>query len=87
MTTQNTSHGKPDGMGFGSVLFFIFLILKLTGNIDWSWWWVTAPLWVPAALALFLLAVAGAMIAYADHRDSKRRRAARARLQGGRRVR
>lgn len=27
------------------VLFFIFLVLKLTGHIGWSWWWVTAPLW------------------------------------------
>ncbi|WP_280350418.1 hypothetical protein [Nocardia abscessus] len=29
------------------VLFFVFLTLKLTGVIDWSWWWVTAPLWIP----------------------------------------
>lgn len=34
------------------VLFFIFLVLKLTAVIDWSWWWVTAPLWGSAALAL-----------------------------------
>jgi hypothetical protein len=30
----------------------MFTILKLVGVIDWSWWWVTAPLWVPALLAL-----------------------------------
>jgi len=28
------------------VLFIVFLVLKLTGNIDWSWWWVTSPLWI-----------------------------------------
>lgn len=28
------------------VLFCIFLTLKLTGHIDWSWWWVTAPFWM-----------------------------------------
>ncbi len=33
------------GVGFGSLLFLLFLGLKLTGHIDWSWWWVTAPLW------------------------------------------
>lgn len=33
------------GLGFCSVLFMIFLVLKLTNHIDWSWWWVTAPLW------------------------------------------
>lgn len=38
-----------------SVLFVLFLALKLTGHIDWSWWWVTAPLWGPwAAVALFM---------------------------------
>ena len=39
-------------MGFFSILFLIFLVLKLFGTIDWSWWWVTAPLW---GTALFLL--------------------------------
>jgi hypothetical protein len=27
------------------VLFFIFLFLKLSGAISWSWWWITCPLW------------------------------------------
>lgn len=27
------------------ITFFIFLVLKLTGYLHWSWWWVTAPLW------------------------------------------
>lgn len=34
---------------------FIFIILKLDNTIDWSWWWVTAPLWIPFAL-IFVLA-------------------------------
>jgi xanthine/uracil permease len=33
------------GIGFGTLLFLVFLVLKLTNVIDWSWWWVTAPLW------------------------------------------
>lgn len=32
-------------MGIFGTLFIIFLILKLTKVIDWSWWWITAPLW------------------------------------------
>ena len=32
-------------MGIFGTLFIIFLILKLTNVIDWSWWLVTAPLW------------------------------------------
>jgi hypothetical protein len=36
----------------------ILVILKLTGVIDWSWVWVTSPIWIPIALALFILFVA-----------------------------
>jgi hypothetical protein len=33
-------------MGFWDILFIVFLILKLTGTISWSWGWVFAPLFV-----------------------------------------
>lgn len=32
-------------MTAGDVVLIVFIILKLTGNIDWSWWWVLCPLW------------------------------------------
>ena len=41
-----------------TLLFIVFLILKLTGNIDWSWWWVTSPLWLPIAAALVIIVIA-----------------------------
>ena len=42
---------------FMGALFLVFLVLKLTGTITWSWWWVTAPLWVgPLFTAIFVLA-------------------------------
>lgn len=37
------------GIGLGGAVFIVFLVLKLTGHITWSWWWVTAPLWIPLA--------------------------------------
>ena len=40
------------GVGFLSLLFLLFLGLKLGNVIDWSWWWVFAPIWVPIALLL-----------------------------------
>lgn len=40
------SDNSNNGLSFCSVLFLIFLVLKLTHVIDWSWWWVTAPLWI-----------------------------------------
>lgn len=36
----------------GTLLFIVFLILKLTHVIDWSWWWVTSPLWIPWVIVL-----------------------------------
>ena len=47
------------GLNLTAVLFIVFLVLKLTGEIDWSWWWVTSPLWIPvvAVIGLFLLGV------------------------------
>lgn len=43
--------------GLPVVLFLIFMVLKLTDNIDWSWWWVTAPLWIifQIVAAIFLI--------------------------------
>ena len=37
---------KSNGMSFTTILFLVFLVLKLTNTIDWSWWWVTSPLWI-----------------------------------------
>jgi len=34
------------------VLFIVFLILKLCNAIDWSWWWVTSPLWIYGGLLI-----------------------------------
>lgn len=42
-------------MGIFGTLFVIFLILKLTKVIDWSWWWVTAPLWGGILLWIILI--------------------------------
>ena len=41
------------------ILFLIFMVLKLTDQIDWSWWWITAPLWAVFAMipVIFISAV------------------------------
>lgn len=44
------------------LVFLIFLVLKLTEVINWSWWWVTAPLWGPALFAVAIFSVAGLII-------------------------
>ena len=62
IVSKNTSSGIRIGM----VLFIVFLVLKLTGTIDWSWWWVTSPLWIPLVLTVAILSVIGiiALILY-----------------------
>lgn len=47
------------------ILGLIFITLKLTGYITWSWLWVLSPFWIPLAIALFifLLVAVGALIA------------------------
>jgi len=49
------SKSSSSGMGLGSVLFVVFLVLKLTDHIDWSWWWVTSPLWISALLGVLVV--------------------------------
>lgn len=40
------------GVGFTSLLTLLFIGLKLGGVINWSWWWVLSPLWIPTALVI-----------------------------------
>lgn len=56
---SNKTQTQSGGIGFFGLLAIVFITLKLTGYIAWSWWWVLAPLWAPAAviIAIFLIAV------------------------------
>lgn len=42
---------------FLSLLAVAFVVLKLTGFIDWSWLWVLAPLWIPTAIAIVIILI------------------------------
>jgi hypothetical protein len=46
------SKTTSSGFSLGWVLFIVFMVLKLTKNIDWSWWWVTSPLWLPLVVLI-----------------------------------
>jgi hypothetical protein len=58
---SNTSNSSS-GLGFGTVLFLVFLVLKLTNYIGWSWWWVTSPLWIPIVIVLGILTIMGIVV-------------------------
>jgi hypothetical protein len=57
MSVQEKSRTAAGGSGLMGLLFLVLLTLKLLGLgvvAQWSWWYVTAPLWGPWALALAL---------------------------------
>ena len=39
------------------VVFLFFFLAKIFDKIDWSWWWVFSPLWIPIAILLGILVV------------------------------
>lgn len=55
---KQTSSAASGGIGFAGLLTVAFIVLKLTSVISWSWWWILAPLWLPAALLLAFAAFA-----------------------------
>lgn len=52
MNKTTVSVPAGHGIGLAGAVFIVFLVLKLCGVIAWSWWWVTAPLWIPPLLIL-----------------------------------
>jgi hypothetical protein len=50
---------QSGGIGFLGLLTILFIGLKLTNYIDWSWWWVLSPILIPLAIVLAVLLFAG----------------------------
>ena len=44
------------GIGFVGLLTIAFIVLKLTGVVGWSWWWVLSPMWIAASLVVLIVA-------------------------------
>lgn len=57
MKETNSYSPGPVTVPLSSLLLVLFIGLKLTDSVTWSWLWVLAPLWVPFAAALVLAAV------------------------------
>lgn len=55
MRRNYSSYKDSGGMGFSSVLLLIFITLKLTGHINWSWFWVLSPIWGSPVLILLIM--------------------------------
>ena len=55
--SNETKISYSGGIGFTGLLTIVFIILKLIGTIDWSWWWVLSPLWITFILGMLLFIV------------------------------
>ena len=60
------------GCSCGFILFIVFLILKLTHVIDWSWFWVVFPLWIGPAVVLAIAIIVGIVAGIAYIIDNRR---------------
>lgn len=45
-------------ISFGGLLAILFIGLKLGGVINWSWWWVLSPLWIPFVIVFAIAFIA-----------------------------
>ena len=51
---KESKNAASGGIGFTGLLTIAFIVLKLTHVIDWSWWWVLAPIWIDVAIAIII---------------------------------
>lgn len=61
MSDGNSSSASSGGIGVFGLLGIVFVVLKLTHVINWSWWWVTAPFWGGFALFAIIFLIVGAI--------------------------
>lgn len=62
---KKSSTSTAGGVGFCGLLTIAFIVLKLTGVIDWSWLWVLAPIWIPTIIAVIVLVIFLVIVIYA----------------------
>ena len=65
--SSSSSSSSTGGIGFVGLLTIVFITLKLTDYIDWSWWWVLSPLWI-GAIVFVVVVTAFIAIAFATQR-------------------
>lgn len=58
MSSEKTS----GSIGFCGLLAIVFIALKLTGHITWSWLWVLSPIWIPPAVVIMVVIVIAVLL-------------------------
>lgn len=60
----SSSSSSSSGIGFVGLLTILFIGLKLTGYIAWSWWWVLSPIWISFTVVVLIFFVAFGVITW-----------------------
>lgn len=68
---MSKSSGNNGGVGFLGLLTILFVGIKLTGFIDWSWWWVLSPIWGSFAFVLVFAFIAITLAAIRDFKSGR----------------
>ena len=56
-----------------SLLGIVFIVLKLVGIVNWSWWWILAPFWGQVVLCILeLIVLVLTMCLCSDKLDDKK---------------
>lgn len=61
---EESKTNEAGGVTLLGLLTIVFIVLKLIGVINWSWWWVLAPLWIPSAGAIVTILLILPLIKY-----------------------
>lgn len=65
---MNKNNTSTSGLGLASVLTIVFIVLKLVGTINWSWWWVLSPILIDIGLTIIILI---GFAIYISHKNKK----------------
>ena len=66
MANSNVS-SSSGGIGFFGIIGIIFIEIKLTGYINWSWWIVLSPIWGSILVGLLIFLV----VSFVIYRNSR----------------
>ena len=59
---DNKNNTVSGGIGVCGLLGVAFVVLKLCKVINWSWWWVTAPFWIPVAIGVLCIVIGATVL-------------------------
>jgi len=66
------SDSNSGGIGFCGLLCVAFIVLKLCAVIDWSWWWVLSPMWIPLSIVVVIFIIVFIVMVVRAMRSCKR---------------